>query len=222
MDIFKITTIVFAIAFIIASIFLVIDFDGDEDISEVNQDLILLKANLQENISKLNEKTDELNMSDSFFNSYLNGLGMYYTALDLHETVTYKYDHAKERYESGHWSNALAWFWDTIDWCEDTNKKYQEARDVFRDVIKYTTNVTYQNICNIYANMMNVSSIAIVYLNEASDLYADSCEFYLDGDYNGAHDSKDNAVVKMSYYDEQISIFNNYQLELKNILMDIG
>jgi hypothetical protein len=70
--------------------------------------------------------------------------------------------------------------------------------------------------------MMNVSSIAIIYLKEASDLYADSCEFYLDGDYDGAHESKDNALLKISYYDEQITIFNNYQIELKNILMEIG
>jgi len=222
MNIFKITTIIFAIAFIIASIFLVQNFDGNEDISKVNQELNTLKINLQENITKLTEKSEEINMSESFLKSYLNGLGMYYTALDLHDNVKYKYDQAQERYQSGHWSNALAWFWDTIDWCEDTNKKYQEARDVFREAKKNTTNNTYQNICNIYANMMNVSSIAIIYLKEASDLYADSCEFYLDGDYDRAHESKDNALLKISYYDEQITIFNNYQIELKNILMEIG
>jgi hypothetical protein len=222
MDIFKITTIIFAIAFFIVSIFLVLNIDEENDISETNKELNSLRIYLQENITKLSEKSEEFNMSESFLNSYLNGLGLYYTALDSHETVTYKYDTGQDRYQSGHWSNALSWFWDTMDWCEETNKKFQDARDVFREAVKYTTNKTYQNICNIYANMMNVSSIAIIYLNEASDLYADSCEFYLDGDYDGAHDTKDNAEIKMSYYDEQITIFNNYQLELKNILMDVS
>lgn len=222
MDIFKITTIIFAIAFIIASIFLALSFDGEKDISEANQELDSLKINLQENITKLTEKSEEFNMSESFLKSYLNGLGMYYTALDFHATVNYKYDSAQERYQSGHWSNALAWFWDTLDWCEDTKKKYQAARDTFIDAGKNTTNITYQNICNIYADMMNVSSIAIIYLNEASDLYADSCEYYLDGDYDNAHDSKDNAVLKMSYYDQEITNFENYQIELQNILMEIS
>jgi hypothetical protein len=222
MEIFKITTIIFAIGLIIASILLVINLDGNEDTSETNQELISLKADLQDKINKLSEKSEELNMSESFLNSYLNGLGMYYTALEFHDNVTYKYDQAQERYQSGHWSNSLAWFWDTSDWCEYTKNKYQEASDVFIEAMKNTTNNNYEDICNIYANMMNVSSIAIIYLNEACDLYADSCEFYLDGDYDGAHESKDNAVIKISYYDEQIDIFNDYQLELKNILMNVN
>jgi hypothetical protein len=222
MNIFKITTIVFAICFIIALISLTLSYNGNEDENELNQDINSLKISLQETLTKLTEKSEELNMSESFLNSYLNGLGMYYIALDNHSAVNYKFDEALEGYLSGHWSNALSRFWTTNEWCKDTNNNYQEARDIFIEAGEKTTNITYQNICNIYANMMNVSSIAIIYLNEASELYADSCEYYLDGDYDMAHNSKDNAVIKLSYYDEEISNYENYGLELQNILMEIS
>ncbi|UCF49242.1 MAG: hypothetical protein JSU91_05705, partial [Thermoplasmatales archaeon] len=65
MEIFKILTMIFAIAFVITLIFLGLNIGGNGDNSETNQELNSLKIDLQENIAKLNEKTEELNMSES-------------------------------------------------------------------------------------------------------------------------------------------------------------
>ena len=67
--------------------------------------------------------------------------------------------------------------------------------------------------------MMNTSSIAIIYLYEASEFYKSSCEFYLIGDYTEAHESKNNAEKKLTYFNEEMNKFDDYQEELQNTLI---
>jgi hypothetical protein len=225
MDFYKLISLVLVIVLVISiitfAIFISSDSDENNDIIVLENELKMLNESLHDNITRLFLIEQELNSSESFLMSYLKGLGTFYSAVELEESVDYKFDESMQRYDSGYWSNALAWFWDTSKWCDDANEKYLEARDIFIETGKYTLNETYKSICSLYADMMNVSSLSLVYLNEASDLYASSCEYYLDGQYSDAHNSKDNAELKLSYYEEEKSNFDEYQLELQDILMEI-
>jgi hypothetical protein len=197
--------------------------------SEINNKLIKtenelksVNESLQENLTRVIEINLEKNNSEYFLLSYLEGIGKYYNASDLYDEGIIRYDMAIEKYNSGHWSSSSAWFENSMRFFNDAGVKYRETREIFMNSIKNTSIINYQNICQLYVDMMNVSSIAMTYLYEASDFYKESCLFYLDGNYNEAHKSKDNAENKLTYYNDEMIQFNDYQEELKNILIEIG
>jgi len=192
------------------------------ELTKTENDLSIMNTNLQENITILIEKTGELKASDSFLKSYLIGLGTYYNASELYDEAGVRYNKASEKYESGYWSSASTWYENSMRWYSDTGLKYREARDIFKEAAKNTSNTTCQNICLLYVDMMNTSSIAVTYLYEASEFYKSSCEFYLIGDYNEAHESKNNAEKKLTYYNEKMNKFDEYQEELQNTLIGIS
>jgi len=189
---------------------------------EIRTELTKTDTNLQENITMLLEKTGELKASDSFLKSYLIGLGTYYNASDLYNEADVRYNKASEKYESGYWSSAITWYENSMRWYSDTGLKYREARDIFKEAAENTSNTTRQNICLLYVDMMNTSSIAMTYLYEASEFYKSSCEFYLIGDYTEAHESKNNAEEKLTYYNEEMNKFDDYQEKLQNTLIGIS
>jgi hypothetical protein len=149
-------------------------------------------------------------------------LGTYYDAIEIQDAAVYRSEQAFIKYNDGYWSKSLAWYWDAMDWYSDAGEKYREARDVFENASKYATNITYKLICQIYSDMMNLSSNAMIYAYEASDYYSKACEYYLISNYNAAHASRDQAVLKMSFHDEEMVQFENYQEELNNILIRIN
>jgi len=191
-------------------------------INQYEDDLNSLNLNLQENITKLSEETEKLNSSESFLNSYLNGLGYYLSAIQSHNKTDYKYDEAIKKYDKGDWSSALAWFEDSLKWFKITDDKYKVTSDIFNKTIKYTSNETYQNICDIYLKMINTSSNAIIFLSEASEFYVSVCENYLDGNYNEARDSRDKAEEKFNFYKDEMLVFEDYQQDLQNILIELS
>ena len=188
---------------------------------EIRTELTKTDKNLQENITMLIEKTGELKASDSFLKSYLMGLGTYYNASELYDEAEVRYNKASEKYESGYWSTAITWYENSMRRYSDTGLKYREARDIFKEAVENTSNTTLQNICLLYVDMMNTSSIAMTYLYEASEFYKSSCEFYLIGDYTEAHESKNNAEKKLTYFNEEMNKFDDYQEELQNTLIGI-
>jgi len=191
-------------------------------INQYEDDLNTLNLSLEENNTKLLEKTEKLNSSESFLNSYLNGRGYYLSAIQSHNNVDYKYDEAIKRYDKGDWSSALAWFEDSVKWCTITGDKYKETNDIFNITIKYASNETYQNIVDTYLKMINTSSNAIVFLYEASEFYVSVCEYYLDGNYDEARDNRDKADEKFTFYENEMLIFEDYQQDLQNILIELS
>ena len=188
---------------------------------EIRTELTKTDTNLQENITMLIERTGELKASDTFLKSYLMGLGTYYNASELYDEAEVRYNKASERYESGYWSTAITWYENSMRRYSDTGLKYREARDIFKEAAENTSNTTRQNICLLYVDMMSTSSIAMTYLYEASEFYKSSCEFYLIGDYTEAHESKNNAEKKLTYFNEEMNKFDDYQEELQNTLIGI-
>lgn len=218
--------IIFVIIIILISIFVIVlgadDILKREELSTNKNELSITKMNLKDNITKLTNTTELLNMSNLFFNTYLVGLGTYYNATEIQETAEYKMEQARIRYDDGYWSNSLAWYWDSMNWFNNAWQKFEEAKLIFDNTTKYSTNSTYQNICIIYSHIMNTSSDAMIYAYEASEYYAKTCEFYLDNNYKSAYDSYNNAELKMTYYDEEIAAIQDYQNELNIILVEIN
>jgi hypothetical protein len=192
------------------------------DLSSMEDELVTTKGNLDDNIAKLSDTTELLEKSNLFFNTYLTGLGTYYNATEIRNTADYKMEQAWIRYDSGHWSNSLAWYWDTTEWYDKARQKFAEAKSVFDSASKYAINGTYKDICDIYSDIMNTSSNAMVYAYEASEFYAAACEFYLDNDYASAYENFNNAELKMSYHDEEIAEIQDFQNELNTILAEIN
>ena len=209
------------ICIILAGIMIYSNFEIRNELAKMENDLNIMNKNLQENITMLIEKTGELKASESFLKSYLLGLGTYYNASGLYDEAEVRYNKASEKYESGYWSSASTWYENSMRWYNDTGFKYKESRDIFKEAAENTSNTTCKNICLLYVDMMNTSSIAITYLYEASEFYQSSCEFYLTGDYTEAHESKNNAEKKLTYYNEEMNKFDDYQEELQNILIGI-
>jgi hypothetical protein len=191
-------------------------------INQYEEDLNSLNMSLQENISKLLEEKEKLNSSESFINSYLNGLGYYLSSnLNLNK-ADYKYDEAIKKYDKGDWSSASAWFDDSIKWCKITIDEYKKTDNIFNKTIKYTSNETYQNICNIYLKMINTSSNATIYLSEASEFYLSVCEYYLDGNYDEARENRIKAEEKFNFYEDEMLVFEDYHQDLQNILIELS
>jgi hypothetical protein len=198
--------------------------NGDlrQELSLKNTELNLIQKKLDDNLTTLNEKTESLVLSNLFINTYLEGLGAYYNATKIQETSDYKFNQARIRYDDGHWSNALAWYWDAIKWYNIAWQKFNETKVIFDNAILYEINSTYSNICSIYSNIMDASSNAMIYVYEASEYYAAACEFYLDNDYTAAHESIDNAELKMTYHDQEMDLVEDYQDDLNIILSEIN
>lgn len=192
------------------------------EISKSNKENQILDLELQENISKLINKSSELNLSQAFLNSYLQGLGKYYIAQETNDNADYKLDNANERYNDGYWSKALAWYWDAIEWYNNSRSDYESAKNVFIKAENYTINKSYKDICNKYVNIMDTNSIAILYMYEAMDYYSKACEYYIDGKNSEAITMRELAEDKISFYEEEISKIENYQSELKNLLIEFG
>jgi len=188
----------------------------------MENDLNIMDTNLQENITILIEKTEEIEASESFLKLYFRGLGTYYNASELYDESEVRYSKATEKYESGYWSSAITWYENSMRWYSDTGLKYREAKDIFKEAADNTSNMTSQNICLLYEDIMNTSSTAMIYLYESSEFYKSSCEFYLIGDYIEAHESKNNAENKLTYYNEEMNKIDDYQEELQNILIGIS
>ena len=206
---------------IIVSLIGFININLNNELNDIKTQLNLSNSNLQENKIKLSEKSEMHNNSENFFKTYLNGLGTYYTAIELQESADYWFNKALEKYDDGYWSSALGWFWDSMDRYTNARIKYNEARGIFKNTSFYTNNTNYLDICSLYYKIMNASSIGMIYLYEASDYYADSCNYYLDNNYEYAHDSKDNAENKITFYNTEINKIDDYQLDLQEFLLFI-
>jgi len=191
-------------------------------INQYEDEINSLNSSLEENITKLLEKTEKLNSSESFLTSYLNGRGYYLSATQSQNKANYKYDEGIKRYDQGDWSSALAWFEDSVKWCTITGNEYKESHDIFKKTIKYTSNETYQNIVDIYLKLINTSYNATVFLYEASEFYVSVCEYYLDDNYDEAHDNRDKADEKFTFYENEMLIFDEYQQDLQNILIELS
>ena len=210
------------ICIILAGIMIYSNFEIRNELAKMENDLNITNTNLQENITMLMEKTEEIEASESFLKSYLKGLGTYYNASELYGEAEVRYNKASEKYESGYWSSAITWYENSMRWYSDTGLKYREARDIFKEAADNTSNTTSQNICLLYVDIMNTSSTALTYLYESSEFYKSSCEFYLIGDYVEAHESKYNAEEKLTYYNEEMNKIDEYQEELQNTLIGIS
>ena len=187
-----------------------------------NDELDVTQNKLNDNITKFKETSASLNQTTMFFNTYLNGLGSYYNATLIQEKSGYRLNQARVRYDDGHWSNALAWYWDASDWYHDAWEKFNETKEIFDNATSYKINSTYSDICLIYSDIMDASCNAMVYCYEAADLYANACEFYLSNDYNAAHESYDTAELKMSYHDDEIEKVEGHQEDLNILLSQIS
>ena len=198
--------------------------NGDlrQELSLKNTELNLIQKKLDDNLTTLNEKTESLNLSNLFINTYLEGLGAYYNATEIQETADYKFGQARIRYDDGYWSKALAWYWDAMDWYNVAWQKFNETKLIFNNAIEYEINKTYLDICFIYSNIMDASSNAMIYAYESSEQYAAACEFYLDNDYDAAHKSNENAELKMTYRNEEIETVEDYQYGLNILLSEIN
>jgi len=207
---------------ILTGILIYSNFEIRNEITRMENDLNIMDTNLQENITILIEKTEEIEASESFLKLYFRGLGTYYNASELYDESEVRYSKATEKYESGYWSSAITWYENSMRWYSDTGLKYREAKDIFKEAADNTSNMTSQNICLLYEDIMNTSSTAMIYLYESSEFYKSSCEFYLIGDYIEAHESKNNAENKLTYYNEEMNKIDDYQEELQNILIGIS
>ena len=192
------------------------------ELNHIDDELDLTKSMLNDNISKLKETTTSINQTKQFFNKYLNGLGIFYNATLIQEKADYRLEQAYSKYDIGHLSNALAWYWDASDWFQDAWEQFNEAEKIFDIAYNYQINSTYLNICSIYLDIIEASANGMIYAKEASDLYADTCEFYLENDYKAAHESWDDAESKMSYHDLELEKVESYQEDLNIILSEIS
>jgi len=198
------------------------NIDLRQKLSLKNTELNMIQNKLDDNITALNDKTESLNLSNLFINTYLEGLGSYYNATEIQESADYKLDQAQIRYDNGYWSKALAWYWKAMEKYTDAWQKFNETKVIFNNAIEYEINKTYLDICLIYSNIMDASSNAMIYIYEASENYAAACEFYLDNDYNAAHKSMETAELKMTYYNEEIETVEDYLYNLNIILSEIN
>ena len=198
------------------------NIDLRQKLSLKNTELNMIQNKLDDNITALNDKTESLNLSNLFINTYLEGLGSYYDATEIQESADNKLDQAQIKYDNGYWSKALAWYWKAMEKYTDAWQKFNETKVIFNNAIEYEINKTYLDICLIYSNIMDASSNAMIYIYEASENYAAACEFYLDNDYNAAHKSMETAELKMTYYNEEIETVEDYLYNLNIILSEIN
>lgn len=207
---------------IIIAVLSILNLNLSNKISETTVKNNLLELNLQENITKLTENASKLNASEKFLTTYLQGLGKYYIALETNDKANVKFNTANEKYNDGYWSAALAWYRDTSNWFDNARADYESSKNTFQIAEKYTTNTSYKNICNLHINIINTSSVAMVYMFEAVGYYASACEYYLEGKYNDANNMKDLAEDKITFYQFEIDKIESYQSDLKNQLIELG
>lgn len=199
----------------------IVNVNLNDELLQKNADFDSINNKLNDNITKLQEMKNELNQSNKFFNTYLKGLGSYYNATKIQEKADYKFDQAENKYDAGHLSNALAWYWDASDWYYDAWVKLNDTKKIFEMSSNYEVDIVYINVSSLYSDIVEASANAMIYAKEAADLYADSCEYYLENNYNEAHNSQDAADLKILYHNQELEKVEGYQEDLNTMLIQI-
>lgn len=226
MKISKVGTIVLGIALIIsisvAAVVGIANIGLQSELSDLEIELNSTQAMLQDNVTRLQEKTENRTNTELFIKTYLSGIGIYYNAMDVEDTATYKYNRAEDYYDSGNWFSGVGYYDDAMDYYSNAREEYRDAQDVFKNASNYTTNQTFKNINTVYSNMMDSKSKSMTYLYEAAEYMSAACQFYLDGNYEAAHDRANKANEKITFSDEQLTIFNTHLAELNAILLGLN
>lgn len=210
------------IMIIVAAVAGITNIGLQSQLSELEIELDSTKNSLQENVTKLQEETEDFPNKELFINTYMTGIGTYYKAISIEETASDFYDKAEERYDIGNWFSAVGYYDDAMESYNNAGVKYKEAQNIFKNASNYTTNQTFKNISNIYSNMMNTKSTSMVYLHEASEYMSTACDNYLDGDYGEANNNVKKAEDKIDLSKEQKDLRDTYLLDLNKILLGLS
>jgi tetratricopeptide (TPR) repeat protein len=158
--------------------------------------------------------------SEDFLSAYFSGWGVYYAAVDIEDTAWSNYNKADGYYDVGNWYSAVGYFAEASTFFMNARSKYQDAFDLFQDAANITGDSVWINISQQCISMMDNKMKAMVFIRETSELMGDTCDAYLDGKYDTAHDYYDEAQTKYGYYQDQMNVFDDYQASFALILSE--
>jgi len=183
-------------------------------IKKLNSEYLTEKNN-NNNLTKINKN------NSLFINTYFISLSKFYNAIDIEETASAKYDLACIYYEEEKWTDAIETYDNAMDYYASAGDKYRDAKELFTITIKYTNNLSYISLCDIYTKLMESASKLTYYLYETSEYMQSACRYYKNGNYNIGGEQIDRANVKIILHDEEVIIYNNLFAELNNILIKL-
>jgi hypothetical protein len=93
---------------------------------------------------------------------------------------------------------------------------------LFSQVSNSTMNTTISEVCVGYENMMLCMMRAMTFMAEASDILESACDYYLEGDYPAAHSQNSAADNKISYYQDQLLLYDEYLKSVETLLKDFA
>jgi tetratricopeptide (TPR) repeat protein len=176
----------------------------EEQVDSINDDVLNLT-------SQLVDSEAILDATDDFLTAYFSGWGTYYDALDIEETAWWNYNRADNYYELGNWYTAVGYFDEASTFFIDAQNEFRDAYSFFEDAKNVSVDAVWINLSEQCISMMDSRIKAMTFIRETSEFMYDTCGAYLDGNYDDAHDFYAEAQTKYGYYQDQMSMFAEYQ-----------
>jgi len=180
-------------------------------------DARLMMDSLNTSIVALSE---DLNESENFIDLYFTSWGLFYEAEDAMDQAQFNYDKADGYYTVGNWFNSVGYYDEASDFYWGARDAYRLAYESFYSVSNLSSDETISLVCLGYRNMSECMMRAMTFYAEASDLLENVCDFYLDGKYDDAHDTFDDAQVKLGFVSEQLTLYDVYLDNVKGLLLE--
>jgi tetratricopeptide (TPR) repeat protein len=169
---------------------------------------------LNDNVTSLSVqlKTSEENraISENFMEAFFSGWGTYYDAFDVEDTAWWNYNRADGYYDIGNWYNAVGYFAEGSTYFMSARSGYDDALSLFQEAENVSGNSLWVNLSRQCISMMDAKMKAMTFIRESSDRMVDTCNAYLAGSYDSAHDYYAEAQAKYGYYQEQMTLFDSY------------
>jgi len=130
------------------------------------------------------------------------------------------YNKADGYYDVGNWYSAVGYYDESVTYFLSARSQYQDAMDWFMDAANTSLDSVWVNLSQQCISMMDTKMKAMTFIRESSERMESTCNAYLDGSYDAAHDFYDEAQTKYGYYQGQMNVFNGYQESFADILSD--
>ena len=190
-------------------------------------DKSLLRTQVDELSDEVDNKTSLLTnsellreVSEDFSEAYFSGWGTYYVAREVEDTAWVNYNKADGYYDVGNWYSAVGYYDESVTYFLSARSQYQDALDWFEVAANTSLDTVWVNLSQQCISLMDSKMKAMTFLREVSELMEDTCDAYLDGSYDAAHNYYDEAQTKYGYYEDQMDVFAGYEAFFADILAE--
>jgi tetratricopeptide (TPR) repeat protein len=170
--------------------------------------------------NQFKDVSGELSTVVNFSTKYFSGWGLYYDTLETEDTAWWNYDRAEGYYDVGNWYAGVGYYEEAATYFMDARVGYQDALAVFQQAANYSVDNVWVNLSQQSISTIDSMMKAMTFIRETAEKMEDTCDAYLDGNYDTAHDYYDEAGVKYGYYEDQMAVFANFQDAFTVILLN--